>query len=51
MCYSTWEQLQKEFLNDFRPEVGLSMTLRALATLRQKKEEENSVYIKRFDLV
>ena len=45
-----WEQLQREFLNEFRPEVGQSTALRALSSLKQR-EEEISAYIRRFDLV
>ena len=43
--------MQREFLNEFRPEVRESTTLRASATLKQGKEEEISAYIRRFDLV
>jgi hypothetical protein len=43
--------LQREFLNKFRPEVGQSTALRALASLKQSMEEEISAYIRRFDLV
>ena len=46
-----WEQLQREFLNEFRPEVGQSTALRALSSLKQGREEEISAYIRRFDLV
>ena len=46
-----WKQVQREFLNDFRPEVGQSMTLRALSSLKQGREEEISAYIRRFDLL
>ena len=49
--FRRWEQLQREFLNVFRPEVGQSTALRALASLKQGKEEEISAYIRRFDLV
>ena len=46
-----WDQLQREFLNEFRPEVGQSTALRALVSLKQGREEEISAYIRRFDLV
>src|SRR6202048_2343848 len=46
-----WDQLQREFLNEFRPEVGQSTALRALASLKQGREEEISAYIRRFALV
>lgn len=45
-----WSQMQREFLNEFRPEVGQSTDLRALASLKQGKDEEISAYIRRFDL-
>ena len=43
--------MQRKFLNEFRSEVGQSTTLRALASLKQSREEEISAYIRRFDLV
>ena len=43
--------MQREFLNEFRPEVGQSTTSKALTSLKQRREEEILVYIKRFDLV
>ena len=46
-----WEQLQREFLNEFRPEVGQSTALRALSSLKQGRKEEILAYIRRFDLV
>ena len=46
-----WEQLQRKFLNEFRPEVGQSTILRALASLKQENEEEILAYIRRLDLV
>ena len=45
------KQKQSKFLNKFRPEVGQSTALRALASLKQRREEENSAYIRKFDLV
>ena len=45
------EQLQRDFLNEFSPEVGQSTALRALALLKQDKEENISACIKMFDLV
>ena len=47
--FRIWEQLQKKFLNVYRPEVGQSTALRALAVTRQGKEEEISAYSRRFD--
>lgn len=47
--FRTWNQLQREFLNEFRPEVSQSMPFRALMNIRQGKEEEVSAYIRRFD--
>ena len=49
--FRAWDQLQREFLNEFRPEVGQSTALRALTSLKQEREEEISAYIRRFDLV
>ncbi|OAE23929.1 hypothetical protein AXG93_1217s1410 [Marchantia polymorpha subsp. ruderalis] len=49
--FGGWDQMQREFLNEFRPEVGQGTALRALASLKQGREEEISAYIRRFDLV
>ena len=38
-------------MNEFRPEVGQSTALRALASLKQGREEEILAYIKRFNLM
>ena len=46
-----WEQSQRQFLNEFRPEVGQNTALRALGSLKQGREEGISAYIRRFDLV
>ena len=46
-----WEQLQRKFLNEFRPEIDRNTALRALASLKQGREDEISAYIRRFDLV
>ena len=43
--------MQRNFLNEFRPEVCRSTALRALASLKQGREEEILAYIKKFDLV
>jgi hypothetical protein len=43
--------LQREFLNEFRPEVGQSTALRALTSLKQGRKKKISAYIRRFDLV
>lgn len=37
-----WDQLQREFLNEFRSEVGQNTALRALALLKQGRKEEIS---------
>ena len=49
--FRTWDQRLREFLNEYRPEVGQSTALRALAAMRQGREEEISSYIRRFDMV
>ena len=49
--FQTWDQLQQEFLNEFRPEVGQSMAFRALMTMRQRRDKEISTYSRKFDLV
>ena len=46
-----WDQLQREILNELRPEVGQSTALRALINVRQRRGEEISAYIRRFDWV
>ena len=49
--FETWDRLQRDFLDRFAPEVGQSAALRALAAVRQGREEDISSYIRRFDLV
>ena len=49
--FQTWDQLQREFLNEFRLEVGQSMAFKTLKTMRQRRHEEISAYIRRFDWV
>ena len=49
--FKGWDQLQRELLNEFRPEVGQSTALRQLVSLKQGREEEILAYIRRFDLV
>ena len=49
--FQTWDQLQREFLNEFRPEVDRNMVFKVLMNMRQWREEENSAYIRRFDWV
>ena len=49
--FATWEHLQRDFLNHFRPEVGQSAALRALAAIRQGRDEDMTSYIRRFELV
>ena len=46
-----WKQLQRKFLNEFWPEIGQNTALKALASLKQDKEEKILAYIRRFDLV
>lgn len=43
--------MQREFMKECKPEVGQSIVLKALASLKQAREEEMSAYIKRFDLM
>lgn len=43
--------MQRELLNEFRLEVGLSTTLRVLVLLRHGRDDEISAYIRRFELV
>lgn len=42
--------MQRDFLNEFRREVGQSTALTTLASLKQEKDEEIFAYIRRFDL-
>lgn len=49
--FVSWRQLQVAFLNHFRPEVGQSTALRALAAVKQERGEEMATYIRRFELV
>ena len=49
--FRTWDQLQREFLTEYRPEVGQNTALRALASIRQGREEDNFTFIRRFDSV
>ena len=49
--FRAWDQLQRDFLNEFRPEVGQSMVFRALMNMKQGREEKISAYIRRFDWV
>ena len=46
-----WDQLQREFFNEFRQEVGQNMALRALINVRQGTEEKIYAYIRSFDMV
>ena len=43
--------MQREFWNEFRPEVGQRTALTALINVKQRRKEEISAYIMRFDLV
>lgn len=45
------EQLKREILYEFRPEVGHSTALRALASMRHGREENILVHIRKCDLV
>ena len=36
--FATWDALQRAFLNEFRPEVGQSVALTALSSIRQGRE-------------
>ena len=38
-------EMQREFLNEFRPEVGQNTALRAIASLKQGRDEEISTYM------
>ena len=49
--FMTWDQLLREFLTEYRPEVDQSTALRTLAVMRQRWDESITVYIRRFDLV
>ena len=40
-----WEQMQREFLNEFRHEIRHSIVLRTLVSLKQGRDEEISAYI------
>ena len=46
-----WQQLQREFLNHFCPEVGQSAALRAISAVRQGRDEDITSYVRRFELV
>ena len=43
--------MQREFLSESRVEVGQSTALKALASLKLRKDEEILAYIRRFDLM
>lgn len=49
--FVAWPELQVEFLNHFRPEVGQSAALRAVSAVKQGKDEDISSYLRRFELV
>ena len=48
--FRAYEQLQREFLNEFKLEVGQSTALRALINVRQMRDEDISAYIRSFDM-
>lgn len=49
--FRTWDGLMRAFLENYRPEVGQSAALTALANFRQGKDEDIISYIRRFELV
>ena len=49
--FKVWDQLQRNFLNEFRPKVVQSTALKALINVRQGRDEKFSAYIRRFGMV
>ena len=49
--FQTWDQLQREILNEFRLEVGQNMAFRVFVNMSQGKDEGISAYMTRFDWV
>ena len=49
--FVTWDQLLREFLAEYVPEVDQSTTLRTLAVMRQGEEKNTTAYIRRFEWV
>ena len=49
--FMTWDQLLREFLTEYMPEVDQSTALRTLAVMRQGEDESITAYIRRIDLV
>ena len=49
--FVTWDQLLREFLTEYMPEVDQSTALRTLAVMRQGDEESITAYIRRFEVV
>ena len=49
--FVTWDQLLREFLTEYMPEVDQSTALRTLAVMRQGEEESITAYIRRFEVV
>ena len=49
--FMMWDQLLREFLTEYRPEVDQSTALRTLVVMRQGGDESITAYIRRFDSV
>ena len=49
--FGTWDQLLREFLTEYRPEVDQSTALGTLAIMKQGRDEGITAYIRRFDSV
>ena len=49
--FMTWNQLLREFLIDYRPEVDQSTTLRTLVVMRLGRDEGITAYVRRLDSV
>lgn len=49
--FRSWDELMRAFLEKYRPEVGQSAALTALANFRQGKDEDIPSYIRRFEHV
>ena len=49
--FATWDDLQRAFLDEYRPQVDQSAALTAVASFRQGKDEDITSYIRRFELV
>ena len=49
--FTTWDQLQKAFLRQFRPETRQQQALAALTNIRQGHTEDITSYVRRFEAV